>query len=99
MIAGRVGDKVAQDDCLVTSSQNAPFIACGDDFAHVTDTVQFNLNCNGGYATATTPGPRWPARRAGKPRPPRTQAAAEEQQTLEEVSTPEPVAVSSSTPG
>ena len=25
VVAGRVGDKVAQDDCIVTSSQTAPF--------------------------------------------------------------------------
>jgi hypothetical protein len=55
LIASRVGDRLAQDDCIVTSSQAAPFIH-GDDFAHVTDTVQFNLNCEGAYASATSPG-------------------------------------------
>ena len=55
LIASRVGDRLAQDDCIVTSSQSAPFIH-GDDFAHVTDTVQFNLNCEGAYASATSPG-------------------------------------------
>jgi hypothetical protein len=55
VIASRVGDFLAQDDCIVTSSQNAPFLH-GDDFAHVTDTVQFNLNCEGAVATATGPG-------------------------------------------
>jgi hypothetical protein len=47
VVASRVGDKVSQDDCIVTSSQSAPFLH-RDDFAHVADTVQFNLNCNGG---------------------------------------------------
>ena len=55
VIASRVGDRLAQDDCMVTSSQPAPFIH-GDDFVHVTDTVEFNLNCEGAYATATSPG-------------------------------------------
>ena len=55
VVASRVGDWLAQDDCIVTSSQPAPFIH-GDDFAHVSDTVQFNLNCEGAVATATSPG-------------------------------------------
>ena len=55
IVASRVGDKLAQDECIVTSSQSASFIH-GDDFAHVSDTVLFNLNCNGGYATAANPG-------------------------------------------
>ena len=55
IVASRVGDFLTQDECIVTSSQAAPFIH-GDDFVHVTDTVQFNLNCTGAYATATNPG-------------------------------------------
>jgi hypothetical protein len=55
VVASRVGDWLAQDDCIVTSSQPAPFIH-GDDFVHVSDTVQFNLNCTGAVATATSPG-------------------------------------------
>ena len=91
---------MSQDDCIVTSSQAAPFIH-GDDFAHVSDTVQFNLNCNAGYATANTPGPSMasPAGREAKAAadeaPARLhggrerEAAAEEEQSLEEVSTPD----------
>ena len=55
VIASRVGDWLAQDDCIVTSSQPAPFIH-GDDFVHISDTVQFNLNCEGAVASATSPG-------------------------------------------
>jgi hypothetical protein len=55
VIASRVGDRLAQDDCIVTSSQAAPFIH-GDDFVHVSDTVEFNLNCAGAYASAASPG-------------------------------------------
>ena len=68
IVASRVGDKVAQDDCIVTSSQNAPFMPWATTASHVTDTVQFNLNCNGGYATANTPG-----RLAGQPGGPGSQ--------------------------
>ena len=87
IIASRVGDKVAQDDCIVTSSQNAPFIH-GDDFAHVSDTVQFNLNCNGEYATAGAPGPSVASPEGREAKAAADEAAAEEQQSLEEVSTP-----------
>jgi hypothetical protein len=55
VVASRVGDRLPQDECTVTSSQAAPFIH-GDDFVHVSDTVQFNLNCNGVYASASSPG-------------------------------------------
>jgi hypothetical protein len=55
VIAARTGDKLAQDDCLVERSQTAPF-ASANDGVHVDSTVQFYLNCNGGYATAATPG-------------------------------------------
>jgi pyruvate/2-oxoglutarate dehydrogenase complex dihydrolipoamide acyltransferase (E2) component len=88
IIASRVGDKVAQDDCIVTSSQDAPFIH-GDEFAHVADTVQFNLNCNGGYATANTPGPSLASPEGREAKAAADEAAAEEQQSLEEVSTPD----------
>ncbi len=59
-----------------------------DDFAHVTDTVQFYLNCNGGYATANTPGPSLASPEGREAKAAADEAAAEEQQTLEEVSTP-----------
>jgi hypothetical protein len=55
VVAGRVGDKLSQDDCIVERSQTAPF-ASANDGVHVDSQVQFYLNCNGGYATAKTPG-------------------------------------------
>jgi pyruvate/2-oxoglutarate dehydrogenase complex dihydrolipoamide acyltransferase (E2) component len=87
VVASRVGDKVSQDECIVTSSQSAPFIH-GDDFAHVSDMVQFNLNCNGGYATAGTPGPSLASPAGREAKAAADEAAAEEQQSLEAVSTP-----------
>jgi hypothetical protein len=91
IVASRVGDKVPQDDCIVTSSQSAPFLH-GDDFAHVEDTVQFNLNCNGGYATATTPGPS-----LASPEGREAKAAAEE--AAAEQSAEEELAAAGETPG
>lgn len=55
VIATRSGDTVDDDDCMVTSSEKAPWIK-GDDFAPVTDTVLLNLNCNAGVASAKTSG-------------------------------------------
>ena len=55
VIASRAGDTLADDDCIVTHSQSAPWIK-GDDFAPVTDTVLVYLNCNATVATAKDPG-------------------------------------------
>lgn len=54
-VASRVGDKVSEDDCIVTRSQSAPFTSAIDGSA--AGGLQFYLNCNGAYATASTPGP------------------------------------------
>ena len=40
VVAGRVGDKLSQDECLVTRSQTAPF-ASANDGAHYDSQVQF----------------------------------------------------------
>jgi hypothetical protein len=88
IVASRVGDKVEQDDCIVTSSQSAPFLH-GDEFAHVEDTIMFNLNCNGGYATANTPGPSLASPEGREAKAAADEAAAEEQQSLEAASTPD----------
>ncbi len=53
--ASRVGSTLSLDDCIVTRSQTAPFASANDGIP-VSDTVQFYLNCTGGFATATTPG-------------------------------------------
>jgi hypothetical protein len=55
VIATRTGDLVEDDDCMVTSSEKAPWLK-GDDFAPVTDTVLLNLNCESGVASAKTSG-------------------------------------------
>ena len=55
VIATRSGDSLDDDDCMVTSSEKAPWLK-GDDFAPVTDTVLLNLNCNAGVASAKDSG-------------------------------------------
>lgn len=91
VVAARVGDKVGQDDCVVTRSQTAPF-ASANDGAHVASTVQFYLNCNGGYATAGMPGPSLgsPEGRSAKAAADEAaaQAASEQEAALAAVSTP-----------
>ena len=81
VVAGRVGDKLAQDDCIVTRSQTAPF-ASANDGAHVQPSqVQFYLNCNGGYATATNPGASLASPEGREAKAAADEAAAEEQQS------------------
>ena len=88
VVAGRVGDKLAQDDCIVERSQTAPF-ASANDGAHVSDTVQFYLNCNGGYATAKTPGTSLGSQEGRAAKAAADQAAAEEEEELAAASTPD----------
>ncbi|MHA3019336.1 hypothetical protein ACXPWS_03575 [Mycobacterium sp. BMJ-28] len=103
IVAARVGDKLDEGDCVVTRSQTAPF-ASANDGAHVSNTVQFYLNCNGGYASATNPGASVasPEGRAAKAaadeaaakalaeqQAAEAQAASQQEQQLEQVSTPD----------
>jgi hypothetical protein len=87
VVASRVGDKLSQDECLVTRSQTAPF-ASANDGAHVDGQVQFYLNCNGGYATATNPGASLASPEGREAKAAADQAAAEEEAQLAEASTP-----------
>lgn len=91
VVAARVGDKVSQDDCLVTRSQTAPFNSANDG-AHVSNTVQFYLNCNSGVASAKSPGNSLAseAGRAAKAAEDKAaaEAAQEEEAALAAVSTP-----------
>ena len=88
VVASRVGDKLAQDDCLVTRAQTSPF-ASADDGSHRSGEVQFYLNCNGGYATATNPGASVASPEGREAKAAADQAAAEEEAQLQEVSTPD----------
>jgi hypothetical protein len=76
IVAARIGDKLEQDDCIVTTAWNAPFLRdAGDEFAHAEDEMLVSLNCAGGYATATNPGASLasPAGREAKKAPTRRQ--------------------------
>lgn len=88
VVAARVGDKLSQDECLVTRSQTAPF-ASADDGSHRSGEVQFYLNCNGGYASATNPGASLASPEGREAKAAADQAAAEEEAQLAEVSTPD----------
>ena len=87
VVAGRVGDKLAQDDCIVTRSQTAPF-ASANDGAHYDSQVQFYLNCAGEYATATSPGASLGSPEGREAKAAADEAAAEEEAQLAEVSSP-----------
>ena len=88
IVASRVGDKLSQDDCIVTRSQTAPF-SDADDGAHYESQVQFYLNCNGGYATATNPGASVASPAGREAKAAAEEAAAEEEAALEAASTPD----------
>lgn len=55
VVASRSGDSGPNDECVVSSSEMAPWRK-GTDFAPVTDTVLLNLTCGAGVASATKPG-------------------------------------------
>lgn len=87
-VASTVGGKLPTDECIVTRSQTAPF-ASAIDGAHVDGQVQFYLNCNGGYATATNPGASVASPMGREAKAAADEAAEAEQSELEEVSTPD----------
>lgn len=55
VVATRSGDSESDDNCVVTSSEKAPWLK-GNNFAPVTDTVLLHLNCSASVASAKTPG-------------------------------------------
>jgi hypothetical protein len=90
VVAGRVGGKLDQDDCIVTWSQTAPFLRdAGDEFTHAVDEVMVSLNCNGGHATVTNPGASVASPTGRESKAAADEAAAAERRQLEAVSTPD----------
>jgi hypothetical protein len=85
IISSRVGDKTSLDQCIVASSQASPFMHNGD---HVTKTVLFNLNCYAEYASTNSPGPSIASPQGREAKAAAEQAAAQEQQQLEQASAP-----------
>jgi hypothetical protein len=90
IVATRTGDKLEQDDCIVTAAWSAPFVRDGgDEFVHSEDEMLVSLNCAGGYASATNPGASLGSSAGREAKEAADEAAAEEQAALEEASTPD----------
>jgi hypothetical protein len=90
IVATRVGDKLDEDDCIVTSAWSAPFMRDdGGEFAHADSQMLVSLNCAGSYATAKNPGASVasPMGREAKSKADE-EAAQEEQKSLAAVSEP-----------
>ena len=87
VIASRFGDKLDEGDCIVTNAYDASFLRNGEDDGGQVNVV---LNCDGAYATATNPGASVASPLGGAAKSEaEKQAAEEEQQSLEEASTPD----------
>jgi hypothetical protein len=86
VVAARVGDKLDQDDCIVTNAWDASFLRDGTADE---DEVMLALNCAGEYATATNPGASVasPLGREAKSAA-EEEAAKQEEQALAEPATP-----------
>ena len=90
IVATRTGDKLEQDDCIVTAAWTAPFVRdAGDEYVHSEDEMLVSLNCAGGHATATNPGASLASPMGRESKEAADEAAAAEQEELEEVSTPD----------
>lgn len=93
VVAVRTGDKLSQDECIVTNAWDAPFVRdlVYEDtaFAHADSEVMVALNCAGGYATATSPGASQASPMGREAKAAADEAAAAEEQELAEVSTPD----------
>ena len=90
IVAVRTGDKLPQEECVVTNAWDAPFLRdVGDAFSHAEGEVMVALNCADEFATATNPGASLlsPAGREAKAAA--DEAAAAEEQELAEASTPD----------
>ncbi len=90
VVATRTGDKLEQDDCVVTAAWTAPFVRDGgDEFVHSEDELLVSLNCAGGHATATNPGASLASPLGRESKEAADEAAAAEQEELEAASTPD----------
>jgi hypothetical protein len=90
VVGVRTGDKLEQDECIVTGAWDAPFMRdVGDAFEHADSEVMLSLNCSGGYATATNPGASLQSPAGREAKAAADEAAAAEQEELEAVSTPD----------
>jgi hypothetical protein len=91
IVVTRIGDKLPQDECIVVESADHSFVRPMTDdvyFEASSGEVRLNLNCNGGYATATNPGASLLSPEGREAQAAAEEAAAAEEQQLEAVSTP-----------
>jgi hypothetical protein len=92
IVATRVGSQLPQDECIVVNSQDHSYLRDPADDVYVmsvTDEVRLNLNCAGGYATATNPGASVASPAGREAKAAADEAAAAEEQELAAVSTPD----------
>ncbi|OBG85286.1 hypothetical protein A5733_10660 [Mycobacterium sp. NS-7484] len=88
-VAVTVGSKLSQGDCIVTNAWDAPFVRDGGgEFGHADGEVMVALNCDGDHATAEHPGASVASPAGREAKAAADEAAAEQQQQLEQVSTP-----------
>jgi hypothetical protein len=91
IVATRVGGQLPTDECLVMNSQDHSFLRDPADDVYmlpVSDEVRLNLNCAGGFATATNPGASVASPAGREAKAAAAEAAAAEEQELAEASTP-----------
>jgi hypothetical protein len=91
VVVSRVGGRLPQDDCIVTSSSVASFVRPMTDdvyFETVGSAVRLSLKCAGGYVTATKPGASIASPAGREAKAAADESAAAEEQELAEVSTP-----------
>jgi hypothetical protein len=86
VVAVRTGDKLPQDECVVTNAWDAPFVRdmVYEDtaFGHAEDEVMVALNCAGDFATATNPGASVASPMGREAKAAAEEAAAAEEQEL-----------------
>jgi hypothetical protein len=91
VVGTRFGDKLSQDECIVVGSAAPSFVrpmTTDVYFETVTSEVRLNLNCAGGYATATNPGASIASPEGREAKAAADEAAAQGEQGLQQVSTP-----------
>jgi hypothetical protein len=85
VVATRVGSGADEGECIVTNAWDAPFLRDGSS---ADGEVMVALNCNGGVASAGTPGNSAASPAGREAKAAQDEAAAAEESELEGVSTP-----------
>ena len=91
IIASRVGDRLDEDDCIVSNAWSTPFVrGDGEEFSAASGEIMVSLNCAGSFASATNPGTsvQHPLGRAAKSQAEK-EAEEQEEQELAEAATPD----------